>query len=91
MNLKPKLEDYTEFEFLQLLNEFFNSTTTLTGEERDHYIIGLVEHFNKVTEHPAKSDLIFYPRDDREDSPVGILEEVKTWRRLNGKSGFKVP
>lgn len=37
----------------------------------------------------AGSDLIYYPRDDREDSPEGIVKEIKEWRAANGKPGFK--
>ncbi|TPW37275.1 bacteriocin immunity protein, partial [Mixta tenebrionis] len=49
----------------------------------------LVFEFERLTEHPDGSDLIFYPRDDREDSPEGVVKEVKEWRANNGKPGFK--
>ncbi|WP_288095641.1 bacteriocin immunity protein, partial [Pseudomonas sp.] len=42
-----------------------------------------------VTEHPDRSDVIFYPREGQEDSPEGILKEVKAWRASNNKPGFK--
>ncbi|HGG8999845.1 TPA: bacteriocin immunity protein, partial [Enterobacter hormaechei subsp. xiangfangensis] len=45
--------------------------------------------FKRLTEHPDGSDLIYYPREDREDSPEGVVQEVKEWRRENGKPGFK--
>ncbi|MEH5911471.1 bacteriocin immunity protein, partial [Escherichia coli] len=49
----------------------------------------LVDEFRRLAEHPDGSDLIYYPRDDREDSPEGIVKEVKEWRAKNGKPGFK--
>ncbi|HDL8760820.1 TPA: bacteriocin immunity protein, partial [Yersinia enterocolitica] len=30
-----------------------------------------------------------YHNDEREDSPEGVLAEVKKWRAENGKPGFK--
>ncbi|MEP9121561.1 bacteriocin immunity protein [Enterobacter kobei] len=32
--------------------------------------------FKRMTQHPDGSDIIFYPRDDREDSPKGVVQEV---------------
>ncbi len=57
-----------------------------TTEEED--INNLIE-FKRLCEHPAGSDLIFYPDDNREDSPEGVVKEVKKWRAENGKPGFK--
>ncbi len=91
MKLKNKLEDYTEAEFLLLLNELFENTQNLSDDDFEQRSIELVNHFATITEHPSKSDLICYPRDGVEDSPEGILKEVKEWRALNGKPGFKVP
>jgi hypothetical protein len=33
--------------------------------------------------------LIYYPKPDADDSPEGIVKEVKAWRAANGKAGFK--
>ncbi|MDK6923875.1 bacteriocin immunity protein, partial [Escherichia coli] len=49
----------------------------------------LLEHFVKITEHPDGTDLIYYPSDNRDDSPEGIVKEIKEWRAANGKPGFK--
>ncbi|RMS38787.1 Colicin/pyocin immunity protein [Pseudomonas ficuserectae] len=49
----------------------------------------LVKHFVKVTEHPAQTDVIFYPEEGQEDTPEGILKTIKEWRAKNGKPGFK--
>jgi len=89
MIFKDKLEDYTESEFLSFLNEFFEDTNELRGEELGDYTSKLVQHFERITEHPEKSALIFYPASGREDSPEGILKEIKEWREANGKPGFK--
>jgi len=45
--------------------------------------------FKRLTEHPAGSDLIFYPEDGQDDSPEGIVQQVKEWRKANGKPGFR--
>ncbi|HBV2421528.1 TPA: bacteriocin immunity protein [Klebsiella pneumoniae] len=44
--------------------------------------------FKKLTEHPDGSDLICYPKPGQDDSPEGIVKEVKYWRAKNGKPGF---
>jgi len=51
----------------------------------------LLQHFELITEHPEKSDVIYCPKEGQEDSPEGILKEVKEWRAKNGKPGFKSP
>ncbi len=76
--------DYTESEFLELVKELFN--VEKTTEEED--INNLIES-KRLCEHPAGSDLIFYPDNNREDSPEGVVKEVKKWRAENGKPGFK--
>jgi Colicin immunity protein / pyocin immunity protein len=91
MNTKEKLEDYTELEFLEFLGEFFENKHGLSGKDYENHTNSLLVHFEKITEHPEKSALIFYPFAGREDSPMGILKEVKEWRALNGKPGFKAP
>jgi len=86
---KSKLEDYTEAEFLSFLENLFEPSIPLEGDAYGDYIDIQVKHFVEITEHPAKTDLIFYPREGVEDSPRGILKEVKDWREKNGKPGFK--
>ncbi|SDT20303.1 bacteriocin immunity protein [Pseudomonas chlororaphis] len=82
--LKNSISDYTEKEFLQLLTDICEVNCQ---SEEDHS--ALVQHFRKISEHPKGSDLIFYPSDDADDSPEGILKTVKEWRRANGLPGFK--
>ncbi|PHM27821.1 bacteriocin immunity protein [Xenorhabdus innexi] len=84
MELKHSISEYTEAEFLKFLQIICDSDTET---EEEHHI--LVRHFEKVTEHPSGSDLIYFPKDGEDDSPAGILKTVKAWRSKNGKSGFK--
>ncbi|MHA6235709.1 bacteriocin immunity protein [Pseudomonas fluorescens group sp. PF-69] len=89
ISFKAKLEDYTEAEFLAFLGEFFHQASNLKGRALEEYRDRLLSHFESVTEHPGRSDVIFYPREGQEDSPEGILKEVKAWRAANNKPGFK--
>jgi len=86
---KERLEDYTEAEFLTFLREFFDYSIALEGDVLSRYTNRLVDHFELITEHPDRSDVIFYPKEGQEDSPEGILKEVKEWRARNNKPGFK--
>ncbi|EJK7443039.1 bacteriocin immunity protein, partial [Escherichia coli] len=49
----------------------------------------LVDHFIKITEHPKKGDLIFYPNSQEDGEPENILKIVKEWRRSQGLPLFK--
>ena len=89
MKLKDKFEDYTEAEFLLFVTEFFEDTNGLTGDALSAYTSNLALHFEKITEHPKKRAIIFRPTPDREDSPAGVVKEIKEWRKANGKPGFK--
>lgn len=89
INKKEKLEDYTEEEFLTFIESICEPPTDLADELFDAYVSENVKYFVKITEHPSKSDLIFYPREGIEDSARGILKELKEWREKNGKPGFK--
>jgi plasmid stabilization system protein ParE len=84
MNEKKTLSDYTESEFLDLVRKICRAEGPT--EEDDNR---LVREFRRLAEHPSGSDLIFYPEDGRDDSPEGIVHEVKKWRQANGKPGFK--
>lgn len=90
MELKDRYEDYTELEFLGLIKEFFDSSTSLEGDEYSRYISKLSRHFEMITEHPRKNGVIFHPDPGVEDSPAGVLKAVKEWRAANGKPGLKV-
>ena len=80
---KKRLSDYTEEEFIAALNWFWNED--ITEDEESQFVY----QFNELVEHPAKSDLIFYPETDREDSPQGIVNEIKRWYHEKGRVCFR--
>lgn len=82
MQLKTKFEEYTEAEFIRLVSEI------CSAEGGEAYQDKLLENFISVTEHPDGSDLIYY-NDNDDITPQGIVDEIKSWRRNNGKPGFK--
>jgi hypothetical protein len=49
----------------------------------------LLLHFEKISEHPAGSDLIYYPESGADNSPEGVTRIVKDWRAAQGLPGFK--
>ena len=79
-----EISDYTEQEFLDFVRNLFDVSNTTEAED-----IKNILEFKRLTEHPAGPDLIYYPSENREDSPEGVVQEVKEWRQVNGKSGFK--
>ncbi|KTC18636.1 hypothetical protein AO390_03600 [Pseudomonas marginalis ICMP 11289] len=91
MNRKSKLEEYTEAEFTALVNELFIGPDGISEDEEEQYLIDLALYIEEITEHPEKTDLLFYPPVDREDSAKGVIQEIKAWRARSGKSGFKQP
>ncbi|WP_405122360.1 bacteriocin immunity protein [Pseudomonas sp. M20] len=83
MDLKSKLSDYTEAEFIEFINEIkFGSNDEATEDK-------LIFHFKKIIGHPAGSDLIFYPENKDENTAEEITEILKNWRADNGLPGFK--
>jgi hypothetical protein len=83
MTLKSSVSDYTEEEFIRLLQRIIGNEESEEEENR------LVLHFNNICEHPAGSDLIFYPEDDADASAEGITRTLKKWRATKGLPGFK--
>ncbi|MBP2199475.1 bacteriocin immunity protein [Pantoea cypripedii] len=81
MERKAKLEEYTESEFLNLIEEIFSAEG---GEE---YQDALIDHVCETSEYPNCNDLIFWSDDDL--TPKGIVDEIKSWRAANNKPGFK--
>ncbi|WP_223487864.1 bacteriocin immunity protein [Pseudomonas sp. A-RE-19] len=84
MTLKSSVSDYTEEEFIRLLQCIIGNEESEEEENR------LVHHFNTICEHPAGSDLIFYPEDDADDSAEGITRTLKDWRAAHGLPGFRI-
>ncbi|MFJ4429610.1 bacteriocin immunity protein [Pseudomonas sp. NPDC089395] len=89
MILKNKIEEYSETEFTEFLNEFFENPSQLKGDELGEHINRLTGHFESLTDHPDKSGLIFYPAEGVEDSPAGVISVLKEWLAANGKPGFR--
>lgn len=90
---KQRFEEYTEAEFLQLLRAIEGNTKSDSPnkQELDRELELMVDHFEKVSGHPSGSDLIFWPEPGQDDSPEGILREVKRWRAEQGLPSFKGP
>jgi hypothetical protein len=81
---KTILSDFTEREFLDFVTGICKDTYKT---EQEH--ISAVLLFELLTEHPAGSDLIYYPESGVDNTPVGIVKTIKEWRAANGKPGFK--
>lgn len=83
--MKRNFSDYTEAEFIQFMQEL----STANKGAPDDVLDPLLEEFERITEHPAGSDLIYYPEDGADNSNEGITQTVKEWRAANGLPGFK--
>ncbi|HDC2402948.1 TPA: bacteriocin immunity protein [Salmonella enterica] len=91
-NFKENVADYTEKEFIELLEEIVTATSkdkSLKGKKLEKYLDTLVDHFIKITGHPKKGDLIFYPNPPEDGEPEKIIKIVKEWRRSQGLPLFK--
>jgi hypothetical protein len=85
MDLKNSITDYTEAEFLEFMREVFKENVAETDERLDL----LLDHFEKITEHPEGTDLIYYASSDAESTPEAITNKIKEWRAANGLMTFK--
>ncbi|NCH65335.1 bacteriocin immunity protein [Cronobacter turicensis] len=81
---KKLLSDFTEKEFLDFVTGICKDTYKTEAEH-----ISAVLAFEELTEHPAGSDLIYYPEPGVDNTPTGIVSTIKKWRADNGKPGFK--
>ncbi|RLM08705.1 colicin immunity protein [Gibbsiella quercinecans] len=82
---KKTITDYTEAEFLDFVRKICQVSDYKTEIEHTNAVL----KFEALCEHPDGSDLIYYPKEGQDDSPEGIVKEVKEWRAKNGKPGFK--
>ncbi|HFP9305137.1 bacteriocin immunity protein [Raoultella planticola] len=82
---KKTISDYTETEFLDFVRKICLVSDYKTESEHTNAVL----EFEALSEHPDGSDLIYYPKDGQDDSPEGIVKEVKEWRAKNGMPGFK--
>lgn len=79
-----RFEDYTEREFLLFVERVCRARY---ATEYQH--TRAVRLFEALSEHPDGSDLIYYPKGMKTDTPEGIVDKIKVWRAENGKPGFK--
>lgn len=84
MNLKDKFEEYTESEYVSLIDRLFQGGFS-SEEEHD----AIVDNIVSTSEHPNGTGVLYYPEKGVEDSPAGVLKAIKDWRTANGKPGFK--
>ncbi|KAE9639892.1 hypothetical protein EJA70_27025 [Pseudomonas sp. PB103] len=84
LNSNKKYEDYTEFDYMNLIHRLFKGDYS-SEKELDE----IVELIVDAAEHPAGSNVLYYPAEGVEDSPEGVLNTIKEWRAANGKPGFK--
>ena len=83
--IKNSLPDYTEKEFIELLEELYRADVAPTGNRDDVLLL----HLDKISGPPAISDLIYYPEPGTDTSAEGITKTIKEWRAANGLPGFK--
>ncbi|MDW6093299.1 bacteriocin immunity protein [Vibrio rhizosphaerae] len=84
MNLKNSINEYSEDEFLRLLQKICKADASSESK-----LDTLIDHFEDITEHPDGSDLIYYPDDPADATPERIVEIVKQWRMSQGLPCFK--
>lgn len=85
MNLKPSISDYTETEFMDFIKHIY----FVNDNFDDDVLNPLLHHFEAIIEHPAGTDLIYWPEAKGLDAPEQVVRIVKEWREANGKPGFK--
>ncbi|WP_339504991.1 bacteriocin immunity protein [Pseudomonas sp. RL_105y_Pfl2_101] len=84
MELKPKLQDYTEAEFQVFVGRIWN--VDMGKEEHDR----LINHFDRIVGHPKGADLLFYPEDTGyTNAPETIVHFVKQWHFKKNVIPFK--
>jgi protoporphyrinogen oxidase len=86
MMLNRSFSEYTEAEFIALLQELAKEDEEAENDDRADL---LLLHFEKISEHPAGSDLIYYPEPGADNSPEGVTQIVKDWRAAQGLPEFK--
>lgn len=83
---KNSITEYTEAEFMELLYELAKEDAQAETDDRADL---LLLHFEKISQHPAGSNLIYYPESGADNSPAGVTKTVKDWRMAQGLPGFK--
>jgi hypothetical protein len=70
---KASLSDYTEAQFIQLINQILLEDASDTDDVADKLLL----HFRKIIGHPSGMDLIYHPEIRADDSPEGITKTIK--------------
>lgn len=86
MELKATLQEYTQPEFLALVEMIW----AVDVSKQDHDI--LITHFDQVSGHPKGADLIFQPYDEFDASRYSagnVVLFLKHWHNRQGKTAFK--
>jgi hypothetical protein len=84
MDLKPKLQDYTESEFQTLVDKIWNVEASKEDHDR------LINHFDLIVGHPNGADLLFYPEDTSNlHSPGAVTFLLKYWYHLKRLIPFR--
>jgi hypothetical protein len=77
------ISDMSEKKFLDFVWKIYQSQYATEKQQ-----IAAVMEYERLSEHPAGSDLLYYPEPGKE-GPERVVLEIKNWRKANGKSGFK--
>lgn len=83
MTMDKEITDFSEADFLAFVEGIYHDTYP---SENAH--IAAVAEFERLSEHPSGSDLLYYPEEGK-SGPVAIVQEIKEWRKANGKPGFR--
>lgn len=83
--MEKSISEYTEAEFINLMQEILTANKSAPDEVLDP----MLDELERLTAHPAGSDLIYYPEDGADNSAEGITQTIKEWRAENGLPGFK--
>ena len=83
--MKSSISEDTEDQFISFMQEIFKANKGAPDEVLDP----LLDEFERITEHPAGSDLIYYPEEGADNSAEGITHTIKSWRAANGLPGFR--
>ena len=75
--------DMSEKEFLDFVWKIYQSEYATEKQQ-----IAAVMEYERLSEHPAGSDLLYYPEPGKE-GPERVVLEIKNWRKANGRPGFK--
>ncbi|MBF7142548.1 MULTISPECIES: bacteriocin immunity protein [Pseudomonas] len=78
-SLKSQLE--------MVLNEILANMTDPEGD--DGRLDELIFEFERISEHPEGSNLMFWPKPGADTSINGIVAEVERWRLENGLPGLE--